>query len=60
MFISNARYIANVVINIPAAICPGPMADMKAESTNIKIGINTVCFPTKATTFFENSSRVPF
>ena len=36
------------------------MADMNADNTNIKMGIRTVCFPTSATTFFENNSRVPF
>ena len=44
---------------MPAAIWPGPMAEMNAERTNIRIGISTVCFPTSATTFFEKSSSVP-
>ena len=60
MSIAKARYIANVVIKIPAAMCPGPIAEMKAERTNINIGINTVFLPTRATTFFEKSSSVPF
>ena len=32
--ISKARYIAKVVINIHAAICPGPIAEMNVDSTN--------------------------
>ena len=60
MSISKARYIAKVVIKIPAAICPGPIAEIKADSTNIKMGMSTVRLPTRATTFLENKSRVPF
>ena len=59
MSISNARYMAKVVMRMPAAICPGPIAEMNADSANIKIGISTVCFPTSATTFLENRSSVP-
>ena len=57
---SNARYTANVVIRIPAAMCPGPIAEINAESTNIRTGIRYVLCPTNATTFFEKRSSVPF
>ena len=33
---------------------------MNAESTNIRMGMRTVCLPTRATIFLENRSRVPF
>lgn len=35
------------------------MAEMKADRKNIRTGISTVCLPTRATTFLENSSSVP-